>query len=114
MDLYLAFMPNSGEHAGKLFLIDENNSIVEFGGTLHAWKKASTQEESAQIPIPSDYPLGAYTLYSLVTTDSSTLANYDLSYFTTTPPQPPPVGQNVTFIPNPTEEPNPLNSAVGS
>ncbi len=108
VDLYLAFVPSSGGHAGKLFLVDEKSSIVEFGGTLRAWKRASTQEESAQIPIPGEYPLGAYTLYSLVTTDSSTLTNYDLSYFTTTPPQPAPVGQNVTIIPNPSEAPNPL------
>jgi hypothetical protein len=112
VDLYLGFTPSSGAHAGKLFLIDENNSFVEFTGPLQAWKTHSTQEESGQIPIPNEYPYGGYTLYSLVTTDSSSLANFDLSYFTTTPPQAPPIGQNVTFIPSPTEEPNPLTQPL--
>jgi hypothetical protein len=112
VDLYLAFMPNTGEHAGKLFLIDETNSFVEFAGALHAWRKTTSQEESAQIPIPSEYPLGVYTLYSLVTTDSSSLSNFDLSFFATTPTQPPPVGQDMTLIPNPSEEPDPLTQPL--
>jgi hypothetical protein len=114
VDLYLAFTPNAGKDAGKLFLIDENNSSVEFAGTLHAWRKAAAQEESAQIPITIEYSYGAYTLYSLVTTDSSILTNYDLSYFTTTPSQAPPAAQYVTLIPSPSEEPNPLTQPLAA
>ena len=54
---------------------------MEFTGPLHAWKTRSTQEASGQFPIPAKYPYGSYTLYSLVTTDSSSLTNFDLSYF---------------------------------
>jgi hypothetical protein len=114
VDLYLGFTPNSGEHAGKLFLIDENNSFVEFTGSLHAWRTHSTKEESGQIPIPADFAYGVYTLYSLVTTDSSSLTNFVLNYFTTTPPMQAPVAQNITFISKPAEDPDPLSQPMAA
>lgn len=112
VDIHLAFIPHTGPNAGKLMLIDANNAFVEFSGALHAWKAASIQEESAQIPMPGDYRPDAYTLFSLVTTDSATLASFDLSYFTTTPAQGPPAGQNARVIADPSDEPHPLTQPL--
>jgi hypothetical protein len=110
VDVYLGFTINDGQHLGKLFLLDENDSVVELTSTLYPWRKGISQGDSAQVlkAISSLYPMGSYTLYSLVTPDSSTLSSYDLSFFTTTVAQPAPIGQNLSYIPNPAGEPNPL------
>ncbi len=114
VDVYLGFTINDGQNAGKLFLIDENDSLVEFTDTLYRWREASTQGDSTQIQkaISNAYPMGRYTLYSLVTMDSSSFSNYDLSFFTTTLANPAPTGQNVTYIPDPAEDPDPLSQPL--
>jgi hypothetical protein len=82
VDIYLGLTIDDGQHSGKLFLVGENDLLVEFTGTPFPWRKAGTHEESLQVlkAISSEYPLSNYTLYSLVTTDSSTFSNYDLSF----------------------------------
>jgi hypothetical protein len=115
VDLYLGVTIAAPQNAGKLYLLNQNDDLVEYSGTLHAWRKGTTTSEGAQVLIPAEsgsYPLGDYTLYALVTTDSATLANYDLSYFTTTLAQPPPEGQSVTYLSNPLDNPNPMTQPL--
>jgi hypothetical protein len=116
VDVYLGLTINDAQHAGKFFLVNESDSLVELTDTLYSWRKASTKGDSAQVleGISSAYPMGSYTLYSLVTTNSSTLSNYDLSFFTTTLAQPAPIGQNVTYISDPVAEPNPLTQPLAA
>jgi hypothetical protein len=116
VDLYLGFTINAPQHAGKLYLFDQNDAVVELTGTLPPWRKGTTNNESAQVlisAISGIYPLADYTLYALVTTDS-TLSHYDLTYFTTTLAKPPPEGRNVTPISNPLDDPNPMTQPLAA
>ncbi len=116
VDVYLGLTINDAQHAGRFFLVNESDSLVELTDTLYPWRKGISQGGSAQVlkAISSAYPMGSYTLYSLVTTDSATLSNYDLSFFTTTLAQPAPVGQNVTYISSPKEDPDPFTQPLAA
>lgn len=109
VDLYLAMSIDYPGLSGRLFLVHSDNTIVEFTGVLHAWRQGVTSAQTGEIPVPaftSGFPMAPYTLYALVTPDSSTLSSYTLSYLTTTLAQPPPTGQNVRVVPSPSEDPH--------
>jgi hypothetical protein len=84
---------------------------------LHPWRQGVTAAQTSELPIPaftSGFPLAPYTLYALVTPNSSTLSSYQLSYLTTSLSQPPPIGQNVSYVPNPSEDPDPLTQPLAA
>jgi hypothetical protein len=111
VDLYLGLSINYPGLSGRLFLINADNAIVELAGVLHPWRQGMTAAQTGEFSIPaftSGFPMAPYTLYALVTPDSSTLSNYELSYLSTTLAQPPPTGQNVRYVSNPAEDPHPI------
>jgi hypothetical protein len=117
VDLYLAMTVDYPGLTGKLFLVHSDNTIVEFAGTLHAWRQGVTAAQTGEIPVPaftSGFPMAPYTLYALVTPDSSTFASYELSYLTTTLAQAPPGGQNTRFVSNPSNDPHPITQPLAS
>ncbi len=117
VDLYLAMSINYPGLSGRLFMVKSDNTIIEFGGELHPWRQGVTAAQTGALPIPaftSGFPLAPYTLYALVTPDSSTLSSYEMSYLNTTLTQGPPKGQNVTYVSNPSENPDPLTQPLAA
>ncbi len=111
VDLYLGMTINYPGLPGRLFLINTDNAIVELTGPLHPWRQGVTAAQTGELAIPaftSGFPLAAYTLYALVTPDSSTLSTFELSYLNTTLAQAPPNSQIVTYVSIPSEAPDPL------
>jgi hypothetical protein len=111
VDLYLGMTINYPGLSGRLFLINTNNAIVEFTGVLHPWRQGVTAAQSldlAKTAFTSGFPMAPYTLYALVTPDSSTLSAFELSYLNKTLAQAPPTRQNLSYISNPSEDPDPL------
>ncbi len=111
VDLYVGLAIDYPGLTGQLLFFNENDIPVLFTGALPPWRRAVTEEQFAQLlpPIPLEaLPPADYTLYILITPDSSTLADYDLIYFTFTLGQAPPSGQSNITIVAPDDTPNPM------
>jgi hypothetical protein len=117
VDLYLGMTINYPGLSGRLFLINSDNAIVEFTGVLHLWRQGVTAAQTGELAIPaftSGFPLAPYTLYALVTPDSSTLSRFELGYLNKTLAQAPPNSQHVTYVSSPSEDADPLTQPLAA
>ena len=84
VNIYVGVTPDIPGMAGKIFLFNKNNELVELTDTLYPWREGVTASQSSQI---LSYPLSllpafSCIFYSMVTTDPVSLSNYDLVSFT--------------------------------
>jgi hypothetical protein len=117
VDLYLGMTINYPGLSGRLFMVKSDNTIVELKDVLHPWRQGVTAAQTSEFSIPaftSGFPLAPYTLYALVTPDSSTLSSYEMSYLSTTLAQSPPDSLRITYISNPSEDPDPFTQPLAA
>ena len=84
VNIYVGVTPDIPGMAGKIFLFNKNNELVELTDTLYPWREGVTASQSSQIlscPL-SLLPAFSCIFYSMVTTDPVSLSNYDLVSFT--------------------------------
>ena len=84
VNIYVGVSPDIPGMAGKIFLFNKNNELVELTDTLYPWREGVTASQSSQIlscPL-SLLPAFSCIFYSMVTTDPVSLSNYDLVSFT--------------------------------
>ncbi|MCP4686432.1 MAG: carboxypeptidase regulatory-like domain-containing protein [Desulfobacterales bacterium] len=115
LDLIIALAVDYPGLSGAVQFFGQNNNLLPLSSPLPTWREGVSGEQSAQllphIPV-SALPPAAYTLYTLATPDSSTLADYDLIFFTFTLGQAPPTGQNAVTIDAPADTPHPVNQPM--